>query len=49
MYYTHDFKFSQNSLQNLDKNLAFYNYFNSSQGFNPVCFLKAAEKCDIEE
>lgn len=24
-------------------------YLNKSQGFNPVCFLKAAEKCEIEE
>ncbi len=24
-------------------------YFKSSQGFRPVCFLNAAEKCEIEE
>lgn len=24
-------------------------YFNRSQGFKPVCFLKAAEKCEMEE
>jgi len=24
-------------------------YFNNSQGFNPVCFLNAAEKCEIDE
>jgi hypothetical protein len=25
------------------------NYFNNSQGFKPVCFLNAAEKCEMEE
>ena len=24
-------------------------YFKSSHGFNPVCFLNAAEKCEMEE
>ena len=24
-------------------------YLSSSHGFNPVCFLNAAEKCEIEE
>ncbi len=33
-----------------DVMLATKNYFNSnSQGFNPVCFLKAVEKWEIEE
>ena len=24
-------------------------YLNKSQGFKPVCFLNAAEKCEMEE
>lgn len=25
------------------------NYFSNSQGFKPVCFLNAAEKCEMDE